>query len=320
MLRKNKWFYVTGLILILIPFVWWGMSLFKSSVYQEEDRHPEGKYRIGVSYENLENEYVKGLQKAIRQKADELNVTLIEKDGRGKAENQVTQVENFIFDEVDAIILNPYQKDGTVLAVKKAREAKIPLIVLSGEVENLDEATAYVGSNDIVAGRMETELIANELGGKGNVVILHIQGGSSVQISRDAGIKNVLSQYPDIHIIAEQTANGNREQAKYLMDKWLKTLPDIDAVIAQNDAMALGASDAIKEARIEKEIHVVGIDAISEAVNAVKNGRMLGTIFQDSEKQGFMAVELALKAAQGEEIDHVNYSPFRIITKRSYIK
>jgi len=321
MLRKNKWFYVIGLIFILILISWFGMQSIESSFYKKEDIHPEEKYRIGVSYENLENEYVKELQKAIRQKAEELHVTIIEEDGRGKAENQVTQVENFIFDEVDAIILNPYEKDGTVLAVKKAKEAKIPLIVLSGEVENLDEATAYVGSNDIVAGRMETELIVNEMGGEGNVVILHMQGGSSVQISRDEGIKNVLSQYPDIHIIAEQTANGIREQAKYVMGKWLKTLPeDVNAVIAQNDAMALGASDAIKEARIKKEIHVVGIDAISDSVKAVKDGRMLGTIFQDSEKQGYMAVELALKAAQGDEIDHVNYSPFRIITQKSYIK
>lgn len=320
MLRK-KWLYVIILFLLMISIGWVGFAFFESDqTYKSKDAQTEGRYRIGVSYENLESEYVKGLQRAIQQKANELNVTIIEKDGRGKAENQVTQVENFLFDKVDAIILNPYEKDGTVLAVKKAKEAKIPLIVLSGEVENLDEATAYVGSNDIVAGRMETELIANELGGVGNVVILHIQGGSSLQISRDAGIKNVLSQYPNIHIIAEQTANGNREQGEYVMGKWLKNLPKIDAVISQNDAMALGAYDAIKAAGREKEIHIVGIDAIPEAVKAVEKGRMLGTIFQDSEQQGFMAVEMALKAAKGEKIDHMNYSPFRIITKKSYLK
>ncbi|WP_226036083.1 substrate-binding domain-containing protein [Aquibacillus saliphilus] len=318
MLRK-KYLFIIVFLVVAIPV----LILFlnsRSNGTEDDETKVNGKYRFGVSYENLESEYVQGLQEAIQEKVKELDVTIIEKDGRGKAENQVMQVENFIFDKVDAIILNPYEKDGTVLAVKKAKEANIPLILLSGEVENIEEATAYVGSADIVAGRMETELIVNVLGGKGNIVILHLQGGSSLQISRDAGIKNVLSQYPEIKIISEQTANGNREQAKYLMEKWLEKLPDIDAVISQNDAMALGAYDAIKGTSREDEIDIVGIDAIPEAVEAVKKGKLLGTIFQDSKQQGFMAIELALKAAKGEEIDHMNYIPFRIITKQSYIQ
>lgn len=269
---------------------------------------------IGISYQNLENEYIQGLQAAIRRTAKEKGVAIIEKDGKGKVENQVTQVEEFIAQHVDAIILNPYNKDGAGSAVEKAKEAGIPLIVLNAQVDNLEAATAYVGSDDLIAGRMEAQLIVDHLGGRGNVVIMHIQGGNSAQISRTEGIKEVLSQYPEIKILAEQTANGNREHGRYLMDKWLRNHPDIDALISQNDAMALGAYEAIKRAGREREIAIVGIDAIPEALEAVRKGEMLGTVLQDADGQGSTVIEIAIRAARGETVPHINYLPFRLIT------
>lgn len=316
-MKKNmKLIILLSCVVMLVIGLYAGKALHSYFPQQKENLQQQGGYTIGISYQNVKSEYIQNLRAAIREEAKQFNVSIIEKDGQGKVENQVTQVEGFISQKVDAIILNPFDKDGTVAAVEKANEAKIPIIVLNAQVENLDKATAYVGSDDIVAGRLETELMVKHLGGKGNVVILHIQSGNSAEISRTEGIKEVLSDYPDIHILAEQTANGNREYGKYLMEKWLTKFPEIDGLISQNDAMALGAYEAIKAVGREKEILIVGIDAIPEALEAVRREELLGTVFQDAETQGSMAIQVALQAAAGHKVNHMNDIPFQLITKQ----
>lgn len=273
------------------------------------------KLTIGVSYQNLQNEFAIKIQDAIRAKTKELGIELVEADGQGKAENQIAQVENFITQKVDAIILQPYDKNGSAPAVDKAVAAKIPIIVVNAQVSNLDKATAYSGSDDVVAGKLETEFVVDKLGGKGNVVIIHGPNGNSAEINRTEGIKEVLSKQPDIKILAEQTANWDRAQALSLMENWLQTYPDIDAVIAQNDEMALGAYKAIEAAGKQNEIIVVGIDAIPDALKSVEEGKLAATVFQDARGQGGQAVELAVKAVKGEPFEHINYIPFELVTK-----
>lgn len=149
---------------------------------------------------------------------------MLEADGQGKAENQIAQVENYITQKVDGIIFNPYDRNGTAPAVDKAVAAKIPIIVVNSQVSNLDKATAYVGSDDVVAGQMEMQLIVDKLGGKGNIVIIHGPNGNSAEISRTEGNKEVLAKNVGMKVLAEQTANWDRAQALTLMENWLQTL------------------------------------------------------------------------------------------------
>ncbi|ALS23665.1 MULTISPECIES: sugar ABC transporter substrate-binding protein [Paenibacillus] len=277
----------------------------------------EKKLTIGVSYQNLQNEFAINIQNAVRDKANEKGVELLEADGQGKSENQIAQIENFINRQVDAIILNPYDKNGAAPAVDLAVAAKIPVIVVNSQVSNLDKATAFSGSDDVVAGKLQMQFIADQLGGKGNVVIIHGPNGNSAEISRTEGNKEVLTQYPDIKVLAEQTANWDRAQALNLMENWLQTHKDIDAVVAQNDEMALGAYKAIEAAKKADDILVVGIDAIPDALKSVEAGQLAATVFQDSHGQGSKAVELAIQAAKGESVEHMNYIPFQLVTKEN---
>ena len=282
---------------------------------QAGSQNPPKQLTIGISYQNLQNEFIINIQDAVQAEAKKLNVKLIESDGQGSADSQYSQVQNFIAEGVDAIILNPYDKAGDARVVDAAVTAHKPLVVVNAIVDNLDKANAYVGSEDAEAGRIEAQRIADVLGGKGNVVIIHGPNGHSAEVQRTEGIREVLTNYPDIKVVAEQTANWDRAQALNLMENWLASGQKIDAVLAQNDEMALGALKAVEAAGKQDQIAVIGIDAIPDALKAVADGRMVGTVFQDAKGQGTMAVDLAVDVANGKTVKHDNYIPFQLVTK-----
>lgn len=232
------------------------------------------KLVIGVAYQDFTNEFTTELQIGVQNAAKELGVDLIEVDGKALAENQLSQVENFITQGVDGIILNPYDADGCAPAVTAAKNAGIPIVVVNAKTSNVEEADAFVGSDDVIGGEMEMQYVADQLGGKGTIVIMSGLYGNSAQIDRQQGIENILANYPDITVYAEQTGNWVRDEGMTLMENWLQSGEKIDAVVAHNDQMALGALQAIEEANPENDIIIIGIDAIADAVNSVANGGM----------------------------------------------
>lgn len=273
---------------------------------------------IGVSYQNLQNEFVINMQDAIRARAKELGVQLVELDAQGAAERQISHVETFLARGVDAIILNPEDQQGDVPAVERAVAAHKPIIVVNAIVANLDKATAYVGSQDVEAGRIAARRMLEVLHGKGALVVLHGPYGHSAEVQRTQGIREIVAQHPDAHVISEQTANWDRAQALAVMENWLGSGRKIDGVIAQNDEMALGAESAVAAAHLQ--IPVIGIDAIPDALRAVGEGRLIGTVFQDSRGQGSTAVSLAVDAVHGKAVAHDNFIPFQLVTKDNLAK
>ncbi|OQY32544.1 MAG: hypothetical protein B6241_10710 [Spirochaetaceae bacterium 4572_59] len=282
-----------------------------------QDETSNDQITIGVTYQNMQNEFILSIQDGLRAKAEELGVKVIEQDGQGSAEKQISQVENFIIQEVDAIVLNPFDKDGCAPALDKAVAAGIPVIVVNAMVSNIEKANAYVGSEDVVAGEMEAQYIADLLGGKGNVAIIHGPNGHSAEIQRTIGNKNVLGKYPDIKILAEQTANWSRIEALNLVENWLTSGMELNAILGQNDEMALGAYKAIEAAGKQNDIFVIGIDAIPDALQSVEDGKLVATVFQDARGQGAGAVELAYKVANGESIPDLLNIPFILVTKEN---
>ncbi|MBT2735003.1 substrate-binding domain-containing protein [Bacillus sp. ISL-7] len=275
-----------------------------------------GKIKIGVLYQNLQNEYIVGLQDSIRKHAKSSGIELIESDGEGKAENQISQVENLINQQVDAIILNPADKDGSAAVVEQAVAANIPIITVLAVVSNEEKATAHVGSDDVEAGIIEMNHVAELLGGKGTIAIIHGPNGNSAEVNRTKGNKAVLKDHPDIKVAAEQTANWSREEALSLTENWLQS-QKLDAIVAQNDEMALGAIKALSAAGKLKDIKVIGIDAIPDALNSIQAGELTATVFQDVDAQGEMSVDVAVKAAKGEKVEINNMIPFQLVTKEN---
>ena len=271
---------------------------------------------IGVSLLNLSNEFVVTLRAAMEARAKELNVRLIINDGQRSPERQVQQVETFIAQKVDAIILNPCEVEASSPAVLKALAAGIPVVNVNSETKA--SPSAFVGSRDEESARLGMAYIAERLQGKGGVLMMEGYLGQAAQIKRSEGAREVLAKNPGLTLLAAQTAEWDRAKAVTLMENWLQAYgPSIRAVFAQNDEMAMGVLLALERAGRKKDIVVVGVDAIADALQAVRDGRLDATVFQDGEGQGRGAVDAALKLIRKEPVEKEAFIPFQLVTKES---
>jgi inositol transport system substrate-binding protein len=269
---------------------------------------------IGVSLLNLSNEFIVMLNKAMDEKARELGVQLIVNDAQRSAEKQVQQAESFVAQGVDAIILNPCEVEASSPAVEKALAAGIPVVNVNSETRTAP--TAFVGSRDEDAGRIAMEYIAQRLSGKGNIVMMHGFMGQAAQIMRDKGAREVLAKNPGLKMLADQTAEWDRAKGMSLMENWMQSYGDrIDAVFAQNDEMAMGALIALEQAKRKGRTIVVGVDAIADALQAVRGGRLDATVFQDAKGQGGTAVDIAVKIIRHQPYEKQTFIPFQLVTK-----
>jgi len=283
----------------------------------EQDKTSDSKpLVIGVSVMNMANEYIVSLNDAMSAEAKKSGVQLIVNDAQRSAEKQVAQVENFVAQKVDAIILNPCEVEASSPAVDKALAAGIPIVNVNSETQS--KPTAFVGSRDEESARLAMEYIAGRLKGKGEIVMMHGYMGQAAQLKRDRGAREVLAKYPGLHLLAEQTAEWDRAKAVALMENWLQTNGDkISAVFAQNDEMAMGALLAIEQAKKKDRIIVVGVDAIGDALQAVRTGRLDATVFQDAAGQGRIAVQLAARLARKQPVEQETYIPFQLVNKEN---
>ncbi|MFT4016463.1 MAG: sugar ABC transporter substrate-binding protein [Agriterribacter sp.] len=294
------------------------VSIFSACNQQgSKQNNGEKSLTIGASMLSLQSEFVVNVKDAMEDAAKEKNVNLIVNDAQRTAEKQVQQIETFIAQKVDAIILNPCEVEASSPAVEKAKAAGIPIINVNSETTAKPDG--FAGSRDEESGEIAMEQIAKLLGGKGNIVIMDGYMGQAAQIKRAIGAKNVLSKYPGIKVLAEQTAEWDRAKGMNLMENWIQSYGDkINAVFAHNDEMGMGALQALEQAKLKDKIIVVSIDAIADALQAVKDGRLDATVFQDAKGQGAGAVELAIRLAKKEPVEQKEiFIPFQLVTKEN---
>lgn len=288
------------------------------SIKQAQVEEPR-KLTIGVSLMSLSAEFITMLDEAMQARAEELGVTLMVNDAQRNADRQVQQIETFIARKVDVIVLNPCEYEASSPAVDKAHAAGIPIVNLNSVTRSVP--SAFVGSRDEESGRIAMDYVATRLSKKGNVVIMQGYMGQDAQIKRDQGAEGVLAANPGLKVLARQTAEWDRAKAMSLMENWIQTFGSkINAVYAHNDEMAMGAVIALENAKLKNTIVVVGVDAIADALVAVKTGRLDATVFQDAAGQGRAAIDLAVKLARKEPFEKETFIPFELITKQNIIR
>jgi inositol transport system substrate-binding protein len=269
---------------------------------------------FGVSLLNLSSEFIVMLNQAMQAKANELGVQLLVQDAQRAAEKQVQQVESFVAQKVDAVILNPCEVEASSPAVSKALAGGIPIINVNSETKIAP--TAFVGSHDEESARLAMEYIAQRLQGQGEILMIQGFLGQAAQLKREQGAREVLANNPGLRLLADQTGEWDRAKAMTLMENWIQSYgPRIRAVFAQNDEMGLGAVLALEHAKLKDKVIVVSVDAIADALQAVKAGRLDATVFQDAQGQGATAVETALKVVRHQPYEKAVYLPFKLVTE-----
>ena len=266
----------------------------------EEKTEKKVGYTIGCTVYYM-TEFITLMVEGMEEKAKELGCNLVMLDAQNDAQNQITQVENLIAQKVDIIVVAAVDSDAIVPAIEMCENAGIPLVGVNMLI-NTDQPYHYVGPDDVLAGELEMQHAIDEIGGKGNVVILEGPIGQSAQIQRLEGNMNVLKKYEGkVELLAQQTANWSREEALSLVENWIETFGGkINAVVAQNDEMALGAIQALEAAGVKDKVVVTAVDAIKDGCNAVKEGKLLGTVYQDAALEGQEAVQKAYDVLEGK--------------------
>jgi inositol transport system substrate-binding protein len=293
------------------------LSLSLLSGCKKAEPRKEGEILIGFSSRDLSAEYTAKLSEAIVAYAQtKPGVKVVMVDAQSDVQKQYSQVENFVAQKVDAIILNPCELEASTPAVDYVKKAGIPLVLVNQTTKSVGDS--YIGSNDFEAGRIAMEAIAKKLNGQGGVLMLHGIMGTSAQLQREAGAREVFAKYPGLKLVDHQTASWDRAKAMALTENWIQAHKGkFSAVFAHNDEMAMGALLALERAGLKKDVYVIGIDAIAQALSAVKEGRLDATVFQDAVGQGKGSVDAAIQLAKKQPCAKETMIPFQLVTREN---
>lgn len=283
-----------------------------------------GRPTVALVVKTLNNPFFNDMQRGAEEAARELEINLIVQAAEREVdvEQQVQIVENLIQRRVDAILLTPSGSREVVPVIARANRAGIPILNLDTRVDmdllNRDNAhiATFIGSDNYEGGRIAGVYIAERLGGNGSVAILEGIPGHETADSRQRGFLDGISGYPGVRVVTSQTANWERNLGYNVFENILQSHPNVQAVFAASDLMALGAVEAIASNN-RQGIIVVGFDAHSEAVVAVERGLMQATVAQSPVEIGRMGVQNAYKLLNGETIPEEITVEIKLITKES---
>jgi ribose transport system permease protein len=269
--------------------------------------------RMGLSLSTLNNPFFVQIRAGAQAEAKKLGVDLTVTDAQNDASQQANQLQNFTSSGLGAIIVNPVDSDAASNSVKAADKAGIPVVAVDRGVNKAD-VDALVASDNVAGGELAAKTIAEKLGGKGKIVVLQGQAGTSAARERAQGFANGLKAYPGIQVLAQQPADFDRTKGLDVMANLLQAHPDVQGVIAANDEMALGAVKALGS-KAGKSVQVVGFDGTPDGLTAVKDGTLYASVAQQPSQLGRIAVDNALKAVQGKKVEPTVKVPVKVVTK-----
>ncbi|MGG1396504.1 sugar ABC transporter substrate-binding protein [Bacillus salipaludis] len=274
---------------------------------------------IGAAMPVFDDKWLSYLYDGINQYDKEhKNVEVKMVDAKNDSSKQMSQVDTFITQGVDAIIINPVDTDAVEPMVNAANDANIPVIIVNRmpSAKVMKKIYAYVGSESLEAGTIQMKKVAELLGGKGDIGLMNGTLGQESVVKRTQGNKDVVKENSGMKIVREASADYQRSTGMTLMENWIQSGQHFDAIVANNDEMAIGAIAALDEAGKRGNIIVAGIDGTIDALKYVKDGKLNVTAFQDAFGQGKGAIEAAIDAVKGKKLKNnfINI-PFQLVTK-----
>ena len=271
---------------------------------------------IGLSMNTLNNPFFVDVKKGAEKGAADNKAKLIVTDAQNQASKQQTDIENLIQQKPDVLIIDPCDSDAIVSAIQDANDAKIPVITLD-RASNGGTVISHIGYDAIKAGNLAGEYLGKALNGKGKVVEIMGIMGTNVAQDRSKGFNAAISKYPDIKIVAKQTANFDRAEAMKVMENILQANPQIDGVYCANDEMALGATEAMTAVNRMSKITLVGNDAIDDALASIKAGKQKATIAEPPFYLGKTGVQDAVKLINGGKLEKKIILKSELVTKEN---
>lgn len=279
---------------------------------------------IGITIARSDSAFLTILRDGMQDQAAKLDgVTVQVEDAQNDPSRQLDQVQNFVSSGVDAIIVIAVDGDSTPALTKMASDAGIPIVYANhppADVDKLPDTAAFVGSNEVDSGTLETKEVCRLLGGKGAAYVLMGPLNNHSSLVRTKDIHDVIAtdECKGMSVIEEQSANWDRLEAANIMTNWLSTGREFDAVIANNDEMAIGAIQAMKAAGVDmSKVVVGGIDATPDGLAAMAAGDLDVTVFQNAIAQGAAAMDAAVALSRGQKTERQIWVPFELVTPQN---
>ncbi len=273
------------------------------------------KKKIGVTLLTREDDFYRELEAGLQENAAKNGFELIIQSGDKDLSRQQSQIDNFIVQKVDAIIVCPTDTKGIAPAIERANAANIPVFTADIAAGG-GKVVSHIASDNTAGGRLAAEYIAKAIGGAGKVGIIGQPEVQSV-VDRETGFKEALANYPQITVIPTLNGGGVRDRALKAADDLLQGNPDLKAIFCINDETALGALSAA-ETRGKNDLIIVGYDAAPEAVEKIRKGTALkADVAQQPRDIGAKTVEAIAKHLKGEAVAAQVVAPVKIVDANS---
>ena len=244
------------------------------------------------------NSFMVKMREGAQKKADELGLTINFQDASDDSATQANQLANAAATGAGAVIVNPTDSDAMAPAVKQLTDAKIPVVAVDRAVNNA-EVSSYIASDNVGGGKQAAKALSEAIHGEGEILVLQGKTGSSASRERGQGFDEGLKDSPNIKVVAKQTAEFERVKGLDVTTNLLQAHPNVKAIFAENDEMALGAIEALGD-KAGKDVIVVGFDGVEDALKALKEGTMYASIAQQPADMAAQAVVEASKLLKGE--------------------
>jgi ribose transport system substrate-binding protein len=271
-----------------------------------------GNQTIGLALSTQNNPFFVELKNGAQKAASDAGLNLTVVDAQDDPAKQISSVEDLIQKKVAVILLNPTDSSALTGAVQEANRAHIPVITLDRSVNGGDVVT-HIASDNVAGGTAAAKFLEKALDNKGNVIELQGVPGTSAARDRGQGFDDEIKN-SGLKVIAQQPANFDRAQGLSVTENLLQAHPDVQAIFAQNDEMALGAVRALEGAK-KTGVLVVGFDGTPDGIQAVKDGKMAATVAQQPQMIGQLGVQSAQSVIKGQQVESKIAVPLKLVTK-----
>ena len=244
------------------------------------------------------NPFFVQMRESAQKKADELGLAINFQDAADDSATQSNQLANAAASGTGVVIINPTDSDAMASAVQQLVDEKIPVVAVDRAVNNANVAS-YIASDNETGGKQAAKVLSDAINGEGEILVLQGKTGSSASRERGKGFDEGLKDNPNIKVVAKQTAEFERAKGLDVTTNLLQAHPNVKAIFAENDEMALGAIEALGS-KAGKDVKVIGFDGAEDALKAIKDGRMYASIAQQPVKMAEQAVIEASKLLKGE--------------------
>lgn len=258
--------------------------------------------KIGLAVANLQANFFNQIKQSVEAYAKEKGIEVITVDAKGDSATQVSQVQDLLTQNIDALIYIPAGAAAATVPARLAKAQGIPVVNVDRNAEG-EPGDTFIASDSVASAYNVCKYIFEQAGGEGEMLIVHGQKGTTPEVDRSKGCAQALEEYPGIEVVGEQWSQiWSQDEGFSITQNLLQAHPDVTIVWGQADALALGAAQAVKVANLPQEIWVAGFDGDTAALEALRDGVFDVTATQQTQRMGRLAVDSAIKLAAGEEV------------------